>query len=174
MGSNKALLPLHGGVLVQHVALQVQLATGVVTIVGPSQPFTELGFRVVEDRFPDCGPLGGIHAALLDSGAQWSLVVACDLPNVTAEFLRKLIEQARKSPADAVMPVGAGGLPEPLCAVYRRVALDGVKRALESGRYKVTDAFAADRTELVAVEDMNLMANANTPQEWRRILEKSA
>src|SRR5712692_9631460 len=40
--------------------------------------------RVVADRVPGCGPLGGLQTALLESRGDPTIVVACDMPYVSA------------------------------------------------------------------------------------------
>src|SRR5690349_1942483 len=87
MGCNKALLPFRGRTLVEHIASEVSTVTHTVALIGDRALYIILGYPVIEDVFPGRGPLSGIHAALRASGAEWSLVVACDMPEMTAGFL---------------------------------------------------------------------------------------
>src|SRR5687768_5753928 len=53
----------------------------------------DLPVRVIRhDRVPRCGPLGGILTGLESTRADAVLFLACDMPLVTAELLRKMIE----------------------------------------------------------------------------------
>ena len=91
---------------------------------------------------PGSGPLGGIETALTHTAADWNLVLACDMPAITAEFLRDLLDAAERAGADALLPAGPSGRLEPLSAVYHRRCLATLRRALESGTRKITDALA--------------------------------
>ena len=62
MGRNKALLPYRGRTLVEHVAEIVETAAGSVSVVGDAETYGHLGYPVIEDVIPGCGPLSGIHA----------------------------------------------------------------------------------------------------------------
>jgi len=166
MGQDKALLLFKGRPLVEHVAGEVRRAVGNVTLVGNPPRYTYLGYPVIEDVLPGCGPLAGIHAALTHASAEWSLVVACDMPEITAEFLGMLIERAGTGSADAVLPAGPSGLPEPLCAAYHRRSLEAVGSALESGVCKVTDGLHGLDIDIWRVPDSHYFHNLNTPQEW--------
>src|SRR5262245_33737265 len=73
------------------------------------------GIRVVFDREPDCGPLGGLDGALAAARDEILLVLACDMPFVTRPFLAHLLAAARG--VDAVVPRTEHGY-HPLCAVY--------------------------------------------------------
>lgn len=166
MGQDKALLQFKGRPLVEHVAGEVRGAAGTVALVGDPSRYTNLGYPVIEDILPACGPLSGIHAALTHSTAEWNLVVACDMPEITAEFLGMLIGRATAGSADAVLPAGPSGLPEPLCAAYHRRSLGAIAAALASGVRKVTDGLHGLEIDIWRVADSRYFHNLNTPQEW--------
>ena len=166
MGQDKALLLFKGRPLVEHVASEVRRAVGNVTLVGNPSRYTYLGYPVIEDFLPECGPLAGIHAALTHSTDEWNMVLACDMPEVTAEFLVMLMDRAAVGSADAVLPAGPSGLPEPLCAVYHRRSLEAVRSALTSGVRKVTDGLHGLNIDVWRVADGRYFHNLNTPQEW--------
>src|SRR5580700_9663740 len=104
MGSDKALLPFGGGSLAGHVAATVEAAAGSVMLIGDPQKYGHLGYAVLPDRRPGAGPLGGIESALSYTAADWNLVVACDMPGISAEFLRSLLDAAERLGADALIP----------------------------------------------------------------------
>ena len=47
--------------------------------------------RVVHDIVPDCGPLGGLHAALTAARGDVVAIVACDMPHVSGPLLAYLL-----------------------------------------------------------------------------------
>jgi molybdopterin-guanine dinucleotide biosynthesis protein A len=160
MGRDKALLPFRGGLLVECVARALRLAAG------DPQTYARLTFPAIADSYPGGGPLGGILTALGHTAAEWNVVTACDMPEITAEFLTTLIEAAERSQADALVPTGPSGRPEPLCAVYHRSARLGLERAFANGVRAVTEALPAVRTALFPVSELQYFQNVNTPEEW--------
>ena len=76
-------------------------------IAGGATKFAAFG-PVVEDVYPQRGPLGGIHAALRHSISELNLMLAVDLPFVEPGFLHYLISQARESRATITVPQAAG------------------------------------------------------------------
>ena len=98
MGRDKALLPMGEGVtLVEEIAGKVRTAAGNVTLIGPPEKYMHLGLTIVHDKVENCGPIGGLYTALRLTGAEWNVLAACDMPNVTAAFLTGLFEADRKS-----------------------------------------------------------------------------
>ena len=166
MGRDKALLPFRSGTLAGHIAAVVAAAAGSATFVGDPRKYARLGYPVVADRNPGAGPLGGIESALSYAAADWNLVLACDMPAISAEFLRSLLDAAERRNADALLPAGPSGQLEPLCAVYHRRSLATLRRALKAGVRKVTEALAGLAWERFGVEDGAYFENLNTPEEW--------
>jgi molybdenum cofactor guanylyltransferase len=160
MGRDKARLPFRGGELVSAVAATVARAAGNVTLVGHSE------LPAIPDRFPNQGPLGGILTALHHTSADWNLIVACDMPEISDAFLAELLARALPSPAGVLLPCGPDGLPQPLCAVYHQRALPTMQDHFNRGVRKVTAALAGLAVERLTVAELSLFQNVNTPEDW--------
>src|ERR1700687_613134 len=72
---DKAFLKFDGQTLLERALAVVGAACESVTIVGDPAKFREYG-KVLADVFPGCGPLSGIHAALVNSTVDLNLVLA--------------------------------------------------------------------------------------------------
>jgi molybdopterin-guanine dinucleotide biosynthesis protein A len=168
MGRDKALLPISaaGEPLLVHVARVVAVATGSATLVGPRDRYGELGWPLVEDDPPGDGPLGGVIAALGASAAERCLIVACDMPWLSVDGLRAVLDLP--SSADVVAIRSERGL-EPLCAVYDRRCLPVLRGALaesERALYRVLRRLEVDE---VPIADSRMVFNANTPADWAAV-----
>jgi molybdopterin-guanine dinucleotide biosynthesis protein A len=163
MGCDKALLRFRGGPLVEFVARAVELAAGSAVLVGNPRLYQHLGYPAIPDLYPGAGPLGAILTALHHTSADWNLVAACDMPELSGEFLGLLIDAAD---GDAVVPIGPSGRSEPLCAVYHRRSLPVLERALGRGVRAVRAALEELRVTLVSVPEVTHFQNVNTPKDW--------
>lgn len=134
-GQPKGLARL-AGVRIADVALDaLRGATGSQVVVA-NDPEARRWFPdmpVVADDVPGLGPLGGISTALRAAAGASVLVVAWDMPFVTAELLSELRRRGEGG-ASAVVPVhGEGGQAEPLCAWYAAESLGTCLALLEAG-----------------------------------------
>jgi len=166
MGRDKALLPFRGTFLGKSVAQAVHEAAGNVTLVGDLALAESIGYPAIADHYPGEGPLGGVLTALQHTTADWNLITACDMPELTPDFLIGLLDAAWRAGADVLMPAGPAGLPEPLCAVYRREAHEEIAAAFRGGIRKVTAAFAGLRVVQIPVTEIKPFQNVNTPEDW--------
>jgi molybdopterin-guanine dinucleotide biosynthesis protein A len=148
MGRDKGLLELEGEALVVRAANLVACATGTAATIIGGAAYASLGLRVVADDLPGAGPLGGIATVLRASVAPWNLIVACDLPYLTREWLAFLVDRALASNADAVVPMNERGA-EPLCAMYKKSGEPAIRGALGRGTRKVTEGLLAIRVEYI-------------------------
>ena len=171
MGRDKALLAYGETTLLEHVARAVGDATGSVTLIGDPDRYRELGHAIYRDLVPGCGPLGGIYTALSVAPTDWNLVVACDMPGISASALQGLIHPEAEPGRYCVMALGPGGDPEPLCAVYHRHCLPVLERAIREKRFKMRDLVVELQAELRPIEGATL-ANVNTPDEWAEFQEE--
>jgi molybdopterin-guanine dinucleotide biosynthesis protein A len=163
MGRDKALLPFRGGPLAGVIARAIEQAAGSVTVVGRPE---FLDYPTLPDLYPCEGPLGGILTALAHTTAEWNLVVACDMPGITPEFLSGLLARAIDSGRDALIPHRPSGPPEPLCAVYRSRARKPLEREFALGVRKVTAALRAIDAIAWEIQEVAHFQNVNTPEDW--------
>jgi molybdopterin-guanine dinucleotide biosynthesis protein A len=171
MGTDKAFVEFQGRTLLARSLDLARALSANVRIVGSRDKFAPFA-SVVEDEFPNCGPLGGIHAALRSSHTDLNLVLAVDMPFVTQPLLQYLIAQAREtSEAMAVVPRWNIGW-QPLCAVYRRKFAVAAEQALRAGRNRIDLLFDADSTQIIEKDELqragfssDVFRNMNTPEE---------
>ena len=78
----------------------------------------------------------------------------------------RLLDAAERSGADAPVPAGPSGRPEPLCAVYHRRALPALGGRLRRGVRKVAAALEEVDAAVLSVLEVTLFQNVNTPEEW--------
>jgi molybdopterin-guanine dinucleotide biosynthesis protein A len=119
------------------------------------------------DEPPGCGPLGGIHAALLrtQSGV---LVLAADLPLASVATLANLARTGAAHARPVALRSAAGW--EPLFAYYPRSVLNDVRAAINQGAYapqKLLDRLGAVS---IAAPSPSETANVNTQEDLERIL----
>ena len=117
--------------MVERATTVLRQVVGEVVVVS-GRPLTAPPAPKVADRVEGAGPLGGLDAALRharDRGLEGVLLVACDLPLLTAALLRQVVAGlGEQHPAAA--PARRGGGVEPLCAAYRVEVLEAVERRL--------------------------------------------
>jgi molybdopterin-guanine dinucleotide biosynthesis protein A len=165
MGRDKALLPVEGTALVERTAERVRAAAGSVTLIGAPERYQHLGIPVMGDLIADCGPIGGLYTALKTTSAEWNLLVACDMPGLTVEFLRQLLGAAIERGRICLVPE-TGSEQHPLCAVYHRSAQDAVEFAILHKRLKMHDLTRLLKAASWPVSDPSALQNVNTSIEW--------
>jgi len=156
-GRDKALVRFGSRPLLLEIVGLAQTCATDVLVVASGRKYSNLGapLKSIEDQWPGEGPLGGIITALqrtaaTDRSAEWNLILSCDMPFLTAEWLKFLVDHARTSAPEiqVILPHSAHG-PEPLCACYRTSAAEPLKNVFDLGVRKVTQALQQVRTEVL-------------------------
>jgi molybdenum cofactor guanylyltransferase len=170
MGTDKAFVLLEGLTLLARMLDLARQLTSDVHIIGDRAKFAPFS-PTIEDIFPGCGPLGGIHAALRSSPTDLNVILAVDVPFVSLALLDYLISRAKISNANVTLARAAGGF-QPLCAVYRRAFADAAEDALRAGHYKIDTLFTPASTQVIEEAELGasgfsprIFRNLNTPEE---------
>jgi molybdenum cofactor guanylyltransferase len=161
-GRGKAVRPLAGRPLAAYPAAALTAVCERVVVVCkedtalPDLPGVERWNEPPEPRHPLTGI---VHA--LERAGEPVLVCAADMPLVTAESLRSLLTVASRSGSAATVAV-AGGLLQPLLAVYAPGALPTLRDAAEGA--PLTEAVEALEPVRVALPE-RLVRSVNTPDD---------
>lgn len=151
-GSNKALALYQGVPLVQRIArILADIFPETILVTNSPGAFAFLGWPMTGDRFRDCGPLAGIHAALSAATCPAAFVCGCDMPLVQPALVRFLCD--RLADNDAVLPWPASG-PEPLYAVYSKTALPVIEENLRQGQFRTNRVLDSLRVRRVTEEEI--------------------
>jgi len=176
-GTDKALAQLGGRTMLARMCGLLREVTDSVSIVS-SASYTGVDAQRVPDRWPGEGPLGGIVTALEEARAgevriRRCLIVSCDMPFLTAEWLEYLCAYAATSTAQIVVPRSDQGL-EPLCACWSSDAADTLHGLFDGGVRKVTEVFKHTKTEVLDEAHWKrfdsadrLFWNMNTPRDYQ-------
>lgn len=131
------------------------------------------GIRVVRDGAAELGPMEGIRRLLCGCAASACLIVATDMPFLTAGFLHAL---AARYPGEGNLALAYRGRPEPLCSIYCRDCLPVIDRLLAEGRAKPSLLFAQVPTVFAAFEETGfpeqVLRNINRMEDYRAIREE--
>ena len=137
MGVNrKALLPLNGKPLLEHVTgrLQPQLGALLLSLEGETREFDNYGLPVIPDLLPHYrGPLMGLYSALkylCDGGEDSALVVCpCDAPFIPADLVTSLLNAADGDDKKPVVIISYQGVLQPTFSLWQRHHLPIIQTA---------------------------------------------
>ncbi len=132
-------------------------------------PYAGFAVRSVPDVVPDRGAPGGVQAALAHAHTVWVLVVAADMPFVTAAVVERLVAE-RSEGVDAV-GFDVDGRLEPLLACYRSALAPGWQKALASSPslrelWQTVRTRRLGKSALLEVDPLGrALLSVNTPEE---------
>ncbi len=129
------------------------------------QPAPDEEMAIVRDGFPDCGPLGGIAAALAWSEEPLVFVLAVDLAFMSLTVVREILDGC--DGGRGCVPC-LDGFAEPLAAIYPQSALNLATQRLKAGqraaRGFVDACVASNLVCMVSIAEKKSFQNMNRPE----------
>ncbi len=169
-GVNKAFLKIGGRTILDRLVASLRPDFSEILLV-TRQPDLYSGYdlRVVEDIYPDRSSLVGIHAGLVNAGAEFAFMVPCDTPFLQTGLIDLLLDELEPG-LDVVVPFYDGHY-QPLCAIYSRRCIPVIESQLGRGDYKIIEIFDQMNVRVVPAEklkaadpDLLSFLNVNTPE----------
>jgi len=155
MGTDKALLKLGQYYVIERIANVLRtIVDEVVIVTDRPGKYAKYGDRTTYDIMPGHGPLGGVHAGLVQAAYPWMLVTACDLPFISSKVARLMLQCA--ADYDAVVP-RYHGYTEPLYALYNKSCIEVMEQHLLQGQGKITRVFDELRVRYLEEAEMALV-----------------
>ncbi len=175
-GRDKGALAIgEARIIDREIAVLREVTDHLVIVANDPDRYRSLGLPIVEDLVPGAGALGGIYTAITVARDTPTLVVACDMPFLSARFLRHLAIAGGE--VDVAIPRTAEGY-EPLCASYSRGCADPIRRRIDAGALTVLGVLSDVRVREIGPEEIapydpdgTLFFNVNTPDDYARSLD---
>lgn len=173
MGRNKALLALGAHTLIEHALERLApFVSQLAIITNTPEIYQHLAVESYQDII-GAGPLSGIHSALVHARNDYAVVLACDMPFVSAALIELLLGE--RAGYQLVMPQTAAGRLQPLCAIYHRSCVPAIERLIARGQYAPRALIGETRARVVPPEALaalgdaeHLLDNINTPEDLER------
>lgn len=170
MGRDKASLPWDGGTMLSAVLEKLNpVCSELIVVSNVHREINCLPVIIVPDKYPQRGPLAGIHAGLLAAHSEYAFVAACDMPYLSTQAAGFIMEAALAY--DAAVPF-IDGYYHPLHGVYRKSCIPFIEQRLRDGIYRVTDFYNDINVrkitrEEIAVFDpaLRTLCNINSPED---------
>ena len=172
MGTDTAHLKVDGVPLLERVA-RVFRRTFSSNMVVANDPnlYTDIGFPVYADVYPDRGSLVGIYTGLLKAETPHVFCASCDMPFLNERLIRHLVNL--REGFDLVLPFSDHGR-EPLHAVYGKACLAPMEKLIAEDKLAIMGVFSQVRMHKVTPEEVAefdpkflSFMNCNTPEDLR-------
>lgn len=168
-GADKARLLAPGGEQLLPRLLRVcrELSLPAVVVGGGNAPE---GVRALSDDPAGIGPIGGLSALLAHAGARPALLLACDLPYLTAPLLGRLASTASAAPVLVArdpstgkwQPMFARYAPDAVLPPLRLAIADGVRSLQTFLRTQQVEELLLDDAERAQLRDWDTPEDLST------------
>lgn len=172
MGTDKGLLTFKNETFVQRIWNILQTISTSVFVITSNKKYSTLGLTIIEDIFPEKGPVGGIHTALHHSVNENVIIISCDAPFVSVEFWEWLLQEHQKSNAEITFPALADK-DCPLVGIYTKSLENVFYQAVQNDQLKLRSLISQLKCNVVNVPtkfEHNLY-NINTPEEYQKLVK---
>jgi molybdopterin-guanine dinucleotide biosynthesis protein A len=157
LGRSKFLETIEGKSLIQRVVDRLSILSTEIIIAtahGEAIPCSSaVKIKTAADIYPGKGPLGGIHSGLIASSSPRAIVVACDMPFLSARLLEYMTQTL--ADYDVALP-RIGEMIEPLCAVYSQSCLTPIQELLEQDERRISKLFNMVKVKYIEEDEINI------------------
>ncbi|NLX87184.1 MAG: molybdenum cofactor guanylyltransferase [Clostridiales bacterium] len=179
MGFDKSQMEICGEPIVGLIIKQLRKAfDDIIIVTNNPDAFSGLDARITEDLLKGYGPLGGIHAGLRLSKSRYAFLTACDMPIISPDYARFMIEIAEKELPHAVISE-KGDWIEPFHALYCKDLADDIKASVEKGMYRIFDVLENKNIIKISEDkvreyspDLSIFTNLNHVKDLEEFLSR--
>ncbi len=175
-GSNKAFANFMGKTFLERVLHTVsQVTERFVLSVKHESDYPLLKVDKVPDLIEGVGPMGGLYSCFKKLKAETLLLVACDMPLLSPQLIRFMLEFQCEEP---IIVPEAGGRLHPLHSRYHRRLVPYIEKLIEENRFGMSELFKKVPFKIISQTDIGnfvdleqVLTNINTRNELA-MLEK--
>ena len=148
----------------------------IIIVTNKPDYYIGLGHKITGDIIENMGPLGGIHAGLTISSSEYSLIVACDMPNINMDYIRYMKNHIGKHGATTRFDLSL----EPFISFYSKDVIVNIEEYLKSNRRSMHSFISTIEFNYIEEDiarefspNWDMFLNLNTRDDLNNYLSKS-
>ena len=173
MGADKLLLTFEGKTFLERMYEACGIFPERLVSVADKEKYAQFSYDFVEDEIKGYGPLEGIYQMLVHTKKDYVFVLAADMPRISREFLQAMADRLQDE--DCLVLSTREGI-HPLCAVYARSVLPGLKEMREKDIRRPRLLYDQYKARYVSASELGypdtIVQNVNTLEEYERLVAK--
>jgi molybdopterin-guanine dinucleotide biosynthesis protein A len=177
MGFDKQLLMADNRRLIERTVETLgNIFEDILLVTNTPALYERLPVRVCSDVYAGMGPLGGIHAALVNTRSRYTYILACDMPFVCTPYIRYMQTKLLEVRAKACVAMRNDRI-EPFNAFYAIDSLQDLDNRLRNKQtslyyfLKENDACIISEQEAKEFDfGLQMYFNLNTQEEYKSFL----
>lgn len=134
--------------------------------------YAQFGYEVFADKLPGfMGPLTGMYSALVDTKADYVLVVPCDCPLLPKDLAARMVQQLLAEDADVAVATD-GERDHSVVLLIKPELAESIRTFLDTGRRRVDMWYGDFRVTRVSFADQpEAFVNVNTPEDKQQLTD---
>ena len=150
----------------------------IIIVTNKPEYYIGLSHKITQDIIEEKGPLGGIHAGLMESSSQYVFVLACDMPNINMNYVRYMKQSIGDKGIDGCV-TNFGDWIEPFSSFYSRDIVKDIERHLLSNRRSINSLLGSLEINYIEEnkarefsQNWDMFLNLNTKEDLNIYLEE--
>ncbi|NLW42015.1 MAG: molybdenum cofactor guanylyltransferase [Tissierellia bacterium] len=157
MGFDKQLLKIEDELIVKYLGkILKNHFKEVVVVTNTPELYHGEKFILTKDIYPGLGPLAGIHAGLEKITTKGAFVIACDMPNISEEFIEHIKSLFFEKKVKGVVSK-VNGFIEPMNGIYSKVLFEDLENRLKSRNLKLKNLIDDNNFYIIEEEKIRNM-----------------
>ena len=172
MGLDKSLLNYNGKTQREHLYELLGPICSEVFISCNALQSEEITLPKIEDCFGESGPMGGVLSAFKYASNKAWLIIACDMPFLTATTLENLIAHRNPALYATAFQDPESGLPEPLITIWEPDAYPILQQAFAAGNTSLRQVLTKSSVTLLQAPNAKELLNINDHAGYLKIIHE--
>lgn len=170
-GNNKAFLSYNNKSFLENIIDALEDIDNIYISVDNKEKYKDLKFPLIEDEYKDIGPIGGMYSAFKKIDSDFIIVIACDMPLISKDFIKFLKEYIRKEDSCLIIKDSENRL-YPLGGIYNKKILPIIEDMIKKNDYKLMNLIKNVKGRTISLKDKKLdksLVNVNDPKEYNKL-----
>ena len=149
-GRDKGLYHLNQKNMVEYAIDLAQEFASELIISANHEQYEQFGYPVIEDTYPNIGPMGGLYSAINASKLNVNLILPCDSPLISVELIQKLIKNYHNE--EVVIFKTSDGKLHPLIGFYHKNILNDLLDHIQNKNLKLISFILTRNHKIIEID----------------------